>query len=80
VSIGGNRGRRISRLAFIGLGSMSAAVFKRRDTGRQTQMAVAAPPGSMAPRASGELAKAAEKFGMSPLEAAAYDRLGVRLA
>jgi len=43
-------------------------------------MAVAAPPGSMAPRVSGELAEAAEKFGMSPPEAAAYDRLGVRLA
>jgi len=59
---------------------MSAAVFKQRDTGRQTQMAVSAPPGSMGPRVSGKLAEAAEKFGMSTLEAAAYDRLSVRLA
>jgi secreted PhoX family phosphatase len=54
--------------------------FKQRDIGGQTQMAVAAPPKSMAPRVSGELAEAASKFGMSPLEAAAYERLGVSLA
>jgi secreted PhoX family phosphatase len=46
---------------------------------RQRQMATAAPPESMAPRVSGELAEAAEKLGMSQLEAAAYDRLGVSL-
>jgi hypothetical protein len=34
----------------------------------------------MAPRVSGELAEAAKKFGMSPLEAAAYDRLGLSIA
>jgi hypothetical protein len=34
----------------------------------------------MAPRISGELAEAARNLGMSPLEAAAYERLGVPLA
>ena len=43
-------------------------------------MAVAAPPEFMAPVVSGELAEAAEKFGMSNLEAAAYQSLGVPLA
>ena len=43
-------------------------------------MAVAAPPKSMTPNVSGELAEAAEKVGMSRLEAAAYERLGVSLA
>jgi hypothetical protein len=33
----------------------------------------------MAPRVSGELAEAADRHGMSRLEAAAYDRLGVSL-
>ncbi len=54
--------------------------FQRKSSKRQQQMAVAAPPESMAPKVSGELAEAAQKFGMSPLEAAAYNRLGVRLA
>jgi uncharacterized protein len=53
--------------------------FKQRDTKRQTQMAVAAPPESMMPEVSGELAEAATRYGMSLLEAAAYDRLGVSL-
>ena len=43
-------------------------------------MAVASPPAQLVPQVSGELAEAASKFGMSPLEAAAYYRLGVRLA
>ena len=43
-------------------------------------MGVAAPPKSLAPNVSGELAEAAERHGMSTLEAAAYDRLGVPLA
>ena len=47
---------------------------------RQRQMAVAAPPKSMAPKISGELAEAAQKFGLSNLEAAAYESLGVSLA
>jgi secreted PhoX family phosphatase len=54
--------------------------FGGQSVTRQQQMAVAAPPKSMAPKVSGELAEAASKFGMSPLEAAAYERLGVSLA
>ena len=54
--------------------------FARRSSTRQRKMAVAAPPAHMAPRVSGELAEAAQKFGMSPLEAAAFERLGVPLA
>jgi uncharacterized protein len=54
--------------------------FARRSSTRQRKMAVAAPPAHMAPRVSGELAEAAKKFGMSPLEAAAYDRLGLSIA
>jgi uncharacterized protein len=54
--------------------------FGGQSAARQQQMAVAAPPSQMAPRVSGELAEAARKFGMSPLEAAAYDRLGVAIA
>jgi secreted PhoX family phosphatase len=54
--------------------------FARRSRTRQRKMAVAAPPAHLAPQVSGELAEAARKFGMSPLEAAAYDRLGVSIA
>ncbi len=54
--------------------------FARRNSNRQKRMAVAAPPAHMAPRVSGELAESARQFGMSPLEAAAFDRLGVSLA
>jgi uncharacterized protein len=54
--------------------------FSRRSSTRQRTMAVAAPPAHLAPRISGELAEAAQKFGMSPLEAAAYERLGVSIA
>jgi uncharacterized protein len=54
--------------------------FQRTSSRRQRQMAVAAPPESMMPEVSGELAEAAAKNGMSTLEAAAYDRLGVSLA
>jgi uncharacterized protein len=43
-------------------------------------MAVAAPPESMMPVVSDDLAEAATRYGMSPLEAAAYDRLGLSLA
>jgi uncharacterized protein len=53
--------------------------FQRKSSRRQRQMAVAAPPESMMPEISGELAEAATRYGMSPLEAAAYDRLGVSL-
>lgn len=51
-----------------------------RNPGRQRQMAAAAPPEKLAPKISTELADAAERAGMSPLEAAAFDRLGVSLA
>ncbi len=53
--------------------------FKNGDTRRQRQMAVAAPPEFMAPEISGELAEAASLYGMTPLEAAAYNSLGVPL-
>jgi uncharacterized protein len=54
--------------------------FQQQSAARQRRMAVAAPPASMAPNVSGELAEATERHGMTPLEAAAYDRLGVPLA
>jgi uncharacterized protein len=54
--------------------------FACRSRTRQRQMALAAPPAHLAPQVSGELAEAASKFGMSPLEAAAFDRLGVSIA
>jgi len=53
--------------------------FKRRDTRRQTQMALAAPPKSMMPTISGDLTEAARRHGMSTLEAAAFKSLGVSL-
>jgi secreted PhoX family phosphatase len=53
--------------------------FTQQSTTSQYQMALAAPPEFMRPEISGELAEAAERFGMSELEAAAYDRLGVSL-
>jgi hypothetical protein len=43
-------------------------------------MAAAAPRHRWAPRTSGELAEHAAKTGLSPYEAAAYQRLGVALA
>jgi uncharacterized protein len=54
--------------------------FKQRDTRRQAQMALAAPPESMMPAISGELAEAAGQHGMSQLEAAAFKSLGIPLA
>jgi secreted PhoX family phosphatase len=54
--------------------------FKRSSSARQRQMAVAEPPAHLAPRVSGELAEAAERYGMSKLEAAAFASLGVPLA
>jgi hypothetical protein len=53
--------------------------FQRISGARQRQMAAAAPPAHLAPSVSGELAEAAERYGMTRLEAAAYDRLGVPL-
>ncbi|MDQ3318285.1 MAG: DUF839 domain-containing protein, partial [Actinomycetota bacterium] len=54
--------------------------FAKRNASRQRQMAAASPPERLAPKVSGELAEAADRYGMSSLEAAAYDRLGVPLA
>ena len=54
--------------------------FTQGSSIRQQQMAVAAPPAHLAPRVSGELAEAAGRHGMSTLEAAAFERLGVSLA
>ncbi len=53
--------------------------FQSSNSARQQQMSYAAPPKEFAPQISGELAEAAERYGMSTLEAAAYDRLGVPL-
>jgi uncharacterized protein len=53
--------------------------FTQPSAAAQYQMALAAPPEFMRPEISGELAEAAERLGMSELEAAAYDRLGVSL-
>lgn len=53
--------------------------FPRTNRTRQRQMAAAAPPAALGPRISGELAEAAERHGLTLLEAAAYDRLGVPL-
>ncbi len=53
--------------------------FRYRNANRQARMSVAAPPEEFAPRVSGELAEAAGRHGMSTLEAAAFDRLGVSL-
>jgi len=54
--------------------------FPRGQAGRRRQMAAASPPDRYAPQLSGTLAEAAERHGMSPLEVAAFDRLGVSLA
>lgn len=54
--------------------------FRYRNSSRQARMSAAAPPEEFAPRVSGELAEAAGRHGMSTLEAAAFDRLGVPLA
>lgn len=53
--------------------------FARQNRARQRQMAHADPPAAYAPRISGELAEAADRFGLTKLEAAAFDRLGVSL-
>ena len=54
--------------------------FRYRNASRQARMSVAAPPEELAPRVSGELAEAANRYGIGTLEAAAFDRLGVPLA
>jgi secreted PhoX family phosphatase len=47
--------------------------------GRDRRLAAATPPTGLGPRVSPVLAEAAERHGLSRLEAAAYDRLGVAL-
>lgn len=51
--------------------------FARHERAAQRQLAAASPPAGLAPRLSGELAEAAARHGLSPLEAAAFDRPGV---
>jgi len=51
--------------------------FKSIDVRRRRQMSVAAPPVGLAPRISGELREAADRYRLSVLEAAAFQRLGV---
>jgi secreted PhoX family phosphatase len=53
--------------------------FKARSSARQRVMAHADPPAGYGPAIPGELSEAAERFGLTQLEAAAYDRLGVPL-
>ncbi len=53
--------------------------FPRRNSGGQRAMASAAPRHRRAPKVSEELREHAGRHGMSPYEAAAYDRLGVTL-
>jgi hypothetical protein len=53
--------------------------FARQNRAARRMMAHAAPPARYAPRISGELAEAAERYGLTALEAAAYDCLGVSL-
>jgi uncharacterized protein len=53
--------------------------FPRPNAAAVRQMAVAAPPAHLAPRIDGALLEAAQKYGLSPLEAAAFARFGVPL-
>jgi secreted PhoX family phosphatase len=53
--------------------------FPRANAARQRRLAFAAPPAALAPRVTGELLEAATKYGLSPLEAAAFARHGVPL-
>jgi uncharacterized protein len=53
--------------------------FARQNRERQRVMARAAPANEYSPKISGELAEAAQRYGLSHLEAAAYERLGVPL-
>ena len=63
-----------------GLTFVVSGPVRNRYPRRRRRMATAAPPAHLAPPVSGELTAAAERFRLSPLEAAAYDRLGVPLA
>jgi hypothetical protein len=52
---------------------------RRSNTARRRRMGVAEPPAHLAPRISGELTEAAERYDMSRLEAAAFATLGAPL-
>ena len=54
--------------------------FPRRNAGGQRAMAAAAPRHRWTPKVSDEVAEYAAKNGLSPYEAAAYERLGLALA
>lgn len=51
--------------------------FQAASAARRAQMSFAAPPAALAPYVSGELREAADRFRLSTLEAAAFQRLGV---
>jgi uncharacterized protein len=53
--------------------------FARQNRDRQRAMAYASPPSHYAPKISGELTEAADRHGLTRLQAAAYSRLGVPL-
>ncbi len=53
--------------------------FPQRTAAGARRMAAALPPAHLGPRISGELSQAADQLGISPLEAAALDRLGMPL-
>jgi secreted PhoX family phosphatase len=54
--------------------------FPRRNAGGRRAMASAAPRHRWAPKASAQVVEYAERHGISPYEAAAYERLGATLA
>ena len=51
--------------------------FGKLNVRRRRQMSAAAPPPALAPRISGDVREAADRYGMSVLELAALERLGV---
>ncbi|GGE29200.1 hypothetical protein GCM10011571_34180 [Marinithermofilum abyssi] len=53
--------------------------FQGQNASLRRQLAHAAPPKEWAPRIPEQVAEAAERYGMSPLEAAAFHRFGVPL-
>lgn len=53
--------------------------FPRASAAAQRRMAFAVPPAHLAPRVSGGVLELAARYGRTPFQAAAYDRLGVPL-
>ena len=53
--------------------------FPRSNRAGARLLAHASPPAALAPRMTGTLRDAADRWGLTPLEAAAYDRLGAAL-